>query len=142
MEQVKKWYKESEKTLKVFTTADYNFILYKGFKISSYPDDYYRIEDVRHNDFYSKLTKPDLLILEKEGFIRGSDIIMHNRDLRRIKILEKKIEKLYSDKDRFKSLLSRDETFYSKRIKNCDEAIETTSNLLFLFKIREKQFKK
>lgn len=141
MDVLEKWFEESIKSLKVFVTADCDFIIYKGFKISKFFEGGYRIQDTRFNDFYSDVTKSDLLVLKDNGFIKGAKIIMHERDLKRIKIYEKKIEKLYSDKDKFKSLLSTNKTFYSKRINNCEEGIEATSNLLFLFKIREKQFK-
>src|SRR5690606_8400224 len=132
MEQVKQWFDEAiENHIKVFTAPESEFIIYKGFKITKTIDGNYIIQDVRINNFYSKVSDKDLSVLTTLGFIKGVEKLSYDRNLRRVVIYTKKLEKLYSEREICQKRMSTNVTFYSKKLRNCKEGIGKYIDLLF-----------
>ena len=138
---LKGWFEEVSRVTKVFKNGDSEFIIYKGFKLTFSPKKYI-IEDVRFTDFYTEVSEEDLEILKSKGFVLGARTIMYHRDCKRVKNYEKRIAKLYEDRDRFKKNLSKDRVFNSKRVRNCNENIHNFLDLMFFYKTRVEQFSK
>lgn len=142
MNILKKWYDEVlENDIPVFTSGESEFTIYRGFKLTKTFDEY-KIEDVRLSDFYDKVKDRDFKILKKLGFIRGADWIVNKRNHRRVQIYTRIIERLYEDKAEYKSKLRplKTRAFYQKKLRNCQENIHKTIDLLFLYKARINQY--
>lgn len=140
MNILEQWYKESTEKLRVFSVEGKTFVLHKGFKLTRTDDNEYFIEDVRKNDFYSKVTDKDFLVLEDRGFVEGAAFIMYNRDKRRCAYYKSKIEKLYADRVKYKKLLSTNTKFYSKKIRNVNDNVHDCLDLMFLYGSRVEQY--
>ena len=142
MEQLKKWFEEAS-VIKVFTCKTHEFIIRKGFKITHYfEDDTYSILDTRFNDFYTAVSEEDMTLLVSHGFIKGTNIIMYNRNVVRVDNYIKRIEDLYVKKAKYKKLLPRNKPFYTKRIRNCSEGIHNYHDLLQFYQAQVEQFEK
>ena len=140
MDILKQWYKESATKLRVFSVGNKTFILHKGFKLTLTEEDEYFIEDVRRNDFYSKVTDKDFTVLKSKGFIKGAAFIMCQRDKRRCTYYKSKIEKLYTDRVNYNKILNTDKVFYSKKIRNANDNIHDCLDLMFLYRSRVQQY--
>lgn len=142
MSVLKQWFDEvGENGLPVFHSKESEFIIYKGFKLSKVLEQY-KLEDVRRSDFYDEVREREYKILLKLGFIRGIDWIVNKRNLRRITIYTRLLEKLYQDKEEYQSKLRplKTRAFYQKKLRNCQENIHRNIDLLFLYKNRIEQY--
>ena len=97
---------------------------------------------IRRSDFYDEVREREYKILLKLGFIRGIDWIVNKRNLRRITIYTRLLEKLYKDKKEYQSKLRplKTRAFYQKKLRNCQENIHRNIDLLFLYKSRIEQY--
>lgn len=85
---------------KLHVTSDFNFIIYKGFKIIEDPEtDNYTLRDVRFNDFYNEVTPRAFNMFLQHGFVKGADLIMLGRDIMRISRHRSILEMKYQDKE-------------------------------------------
>lgn len=142
MDITEQWFTNAESGgLKRFHHQGVDFIIYKGFKLSKNTDTY-TIEDVRRSDFYDKVRSSDYTKLIKLGFIKGVDEIVNTRNLKRVGIYTKLVEKLYMNKLSYRSNLCEGKTkeFYEKKLRNCQENIHKNIDLLFLYKTRINQY--
>lgn len=141
MSIVKQWFEEVLSSPFMSISSKSSYIIYKGFKISKIEDEY-KIEDVRFSDFYTPVKEAELNTFKKIGFIRGADWIAHKRNLRRVKIYTRLIERLYVEKKEYSSKLRplKTRAFYKKKLRNCQENIHKTIDLLFLYKSRVNQY--
>lgn len=110
------------------------FIIYKGFKITLVNNEY-RMEDTRKSDFYSEVTKPDMKLFHKHGFIKACDIMMNKRNLLRVDKFTKNLEKLYTEKQ---SLIKKKET-KTQKYNNIINSIYKYIDLLQTYKSRVAQ---
>tara|TARA_R110000822_G_scaffold5266_10_gene22617 strand:+ start:471 stop:917 length:447 start_codon:yes stop_codon:yes gene_type:complete len=139
---IKSWFEEA-KAVKVYQGEDHEFSIIKGFKVTHYfEDDSYTILDTRLSDFYTKVTKAHKDILCEKGFIKGTSIIMHSRNIKRVNSYLRLIEGLYSKITQYKKSMQKDKVFYRKRIVNCRENIHRYHDLLQFYKSKADQFKK
>lgn len=141
MSVIKKWFNEAvDEGIKVYHSDESEYLIYKGFKIIKTLDDF-KILDVRRSDFYDDVKSKDLLVLEKLGFIFGSDSIVHSRNKRRVSIYTKRLERIYTNKKLYKSKLKDKDTkkFYEKKLRNCEENILKNIDLLFFYKSKVEQ---
>jgi hypothetical protein len=142
MNALKQWFDEVEMSvLNVHRYKGSEFVIYKGFKLSKTLDQY-KLEDVRVSDFYGEVKKRDYNVLLKLGFIRGADEIVNKRNIRRVGIYTRLLEKLYADRKEYQKKLRPLKTreFYRKKIRNCQENIHKNIDLLFLYKSRIEQY--
>lgn len=133
---IKEWLEEylSSGIGKLHKTKKYNFIIYKGFKITHHLDsDTYEIVDVRYNDFYTELEPRDFRFLHCHGFVKGVDLLMYERDRERFEYSTGHLEIKYQERDDMK----RNRDMYSdRRFRVKSEGIEKsirehTDNLFF-----------
>lgn len=136
MNVLKKWFEEAKKETKVFTDDSGQFVIYKGFKVREEKDKY-SILDVRFIDLYSKVRNSEYKIMKKFGFIIGIDLISYARDLNRVFLYNKKVEKFYNLRD---SLDKKDPKYLSK-LSNCNDNINKNIDLMFYYKTRINQFR-
>lgn len=139
MNETKRWYEEVKDKLRVHSMWGIDFIFYKGFKLSKLGDDY-DIQDVRHSNLYSVITKKCYHKFLVNGFIKGADIISFERDKKRIISYTKKTENLYQKRKKFKKEMLKDKRLNKKRIRNINRKIDEHIDLLFFYKTRTKQF--
>lgn len=99
------------------------FIIYKGFKITLV-DNEYKMEDTRKSDFYSEVTKFDLKFFNKHGFIKACDLLMHKRNILRVKKYTKILERLYEDKQEMLKQKFVDPLKYSNLINGINKYID------------------
>ena len=140
MEQLKQWFEEAG-VIRIFTCKNHNFILRKGFKITHYlEDDTYSIVDTRFNDFYTTVSEADMKIFIEKGFVKGTNIIMYNRNVERVADYISKIEGTYVKRDKYKKLLPKNKPFYTKRIKNCNDNIHRYHDMMQFYQAQVEQF--
>lgn len=142
MKILQEWFEDArQNNVRIFHFEENDFLIYKGFKITKNYDGY-RLQDVRRSDFYDEIKSKDLKILLKLGFIEGIDYIVNQRNLRRVNIYTKILEKLYTHRKEYQSKLRPRITreFYQKKIRNCNENIHNNIDLLFLYKSRVEQY--
>lgn len=129
---LKEWFEESIKyDIKIFSTIDSEFIIYKGFKITKIEDNYI-IQYVRLNDFYSNVSYRNMKTLKDLGFIKGVDKIYYESISKRIKIYTKKVRFFENKKDNEK-ISPKKLSFYNNLIQNYTE-------LIFYYKFKIKQY--
>ena len=144
MNILKKWFDEVENSdINVFRSSKSEFIIYNGFKITKTSDNKYKIQDVRLTDFYDEVKDSDYENMVNLGFIKGSNWIVYNRNIKRVQTYTKTIEKLYNDKRKYQSKIRTIKTraFYEKKLRNCQANIHKNIDLLFLYKTRINQYK-
>ncbi|NRA77308.1 MAG: hypothetical protein HRU18_03785 [Pseudoalteromonas sp.] len=135
MSLIKEWFEDSKgDTILVEQSNGVVWIMYKGFKITKSPEGYF-IQDVRFSDFYNSVRPEDFEILKGEGFIRGADTISYRRNILRVEVCTKKIERLYTQRDFFKS------EGLVKKLRNCQENINKSIDQLFFYKSAVSQYK-
>lgn len=138
MKILESWYKECTK---IFRCDGYDFALVRGFKITHYlDDDTYTIQDTRKNDFYTSVSESDMDILMEYGFINGTSIIMHYRNINRVEYYLGKIEKLYSKMQLAKKKIKTDRKFYEKQIRNCKTNIQINHDMVHFYQSKLNQF--
>ena len=142
MSVIEQWFSEaSNEGVKVFHHEGIDFIIYKGYKISRCSG-IYAIEDVRRSDFYDEVKVTEYSKMIKLGFIKGVDYIVNRRDLRRVGIYTRLLERLYTDKISYRGKLCEldKKEFYEKKLRNCQENIHRNIDLLFLYRSRIGQY--
>lgn len=142
MSVLKEWFDEvGRNNVKIHHSKESEFVIYKGFKLSKSIDGF-TIQDVRRSDFYDDVKIKEHNILCKLGFIRGADLIVHRRNVKRVSVYTRLLEKTYSDRKLFSSKLRPLKTreFYKKKIRNCQDNIKKYIDLLFLYKSRVEQY--
>tara|TARA_R110000851_G_scaffold295075_1_gene449914 strand:+ start:199 stop:666 length:468 start_codon:yes stop_codon:yes gene_type:complete len=144
MSEIKSWFEEAEK---VFNCGEYEFTIVGGFKITHYfEDNSYSIQDTRFNDFYSKVSEPDLKVIQENGFIKGASILMYRRNVRRVEKYLTLIQKLYKKREDYSKLLGKsrvsikNQNKYTKGIKNCNFNIHNYNDLMHFYKSKAEQF--
>ena len=139
MSEIKTWFEEANKI--VHKRGGYEFVLVKGFKITHYlKEEEYTIQDTRFNDFYKSVSETNMEIFRTQGFLKGTSIIMHERNVKRVEYYLEKIRKLMVKKAEYKKQLQRKPAFYQKRIKNCNENIHNYNDLMHFYKAKVDQF--
>jgi ribosomal protein S8 len=117
----------------------YEYIIYKGFKITK-DEEGFNIIDTRFHDFYSKVKKSDLDLLESQGFIKGCDIIMYNRDIRRANRHRHILEELTLEKESIVKSKGKVSTRkYRMGMDRVSKEIRHHLDKLFLYNTRKKQ---
>ena len=142
MSKVKQWFEEAKRELKLFRVSDVEFVIYKGFKITSSKSitSKFLIEDVRYSSFYSKPSSIDLDFFKEFGFIKGADIIGFERDSLRIGYYTKKIERLYTKRRKAKKEMHLNKKLNEKRVRNINKHIDNYIDLLFFYQTKINQF--
>lgn len=127
---IKKWYEEAvDYGLLVLTVNGVSSVFYKGFKMSNKNGEY-TIQNIRENDFYTTVDDDSLKILNEYGFIQGADNIAYERNVGRTNKFKRQLEKLYSDKLKFKTVKQQE----SQKFKNIIDAIYTYVDKLQFYK--------
>ncbi len=154
MEQLEQWFEEAS-VIKVFTGESYEFVIRKGFKITHYfEDDSYTIQDTRFNDFYTKVSEADMEQFVLHGFIKGTDILMNNRNINRVKKYIKKIEDTYVKRKSSVKLgkrtkgftpkhiktVAQNKAFYTKAVNNCNINIHKYHDMMQFYQAKIDQF--
>lgn len=140
MSILKKWFEEVDVD-KTFITEGSEFVINKGFKITHYfEDDSYTIQDVRHSDFYTEVSDWDLETMESHGFLAGTAVILHSRNVERVQKYLRQIEVLYANRARYKEGLSKNKPFYTKRIRNCNKNIHDYHDMMQFYQAKVEQF--
>ena len=139
MSEIESWYKECNK---VYDLGEYNFVIVNGFKITHYLEsNTYTLQDTRFNDFYTSVSEEDLSVLRKFGFIDGSSIITHQRNINRVELYLQRIADTVDKKLKAKKLINTNQKFYSKQIRNCDINIHKYNDMVHFYKSKVEQFK-
>lgn len=134
------WYNKAVKIgTHTYVGDNCEFLIYKGFKISKFPDRF-SIQNVRTSDFYSNVSDEDMEVLKKEGFIKGSDTLSYERNKVRFTEYIKTLEKLYENRKEYLTKYDNNPKFYTKRLKNCEEGLCKYSDLLFFYKAKILQY--
>ena len=138
--EIKHWFNEA-KVLKIFKEDGCEFCIKGGFKITHYlEDDSYTILDTRLNDFYTEVSETHKKILRENGCLKGTNIIVNSRNIKRRDKYLRGIEDLYSKKTKYKEVVERNKPFYLKKIRNCNENIHKYHDLLQFYKSKVDQF--
>lgn len=138
MNIIQDWFKECDK---IYRFGEYDFSIVNGFKITHYiEDDIYTIQDTRVNDFYTKVSDADMQTLIQYGFVSGTSIIRHKKNLQRVEYYLDKISEIYKKKQLAKKMLKTDPKFYEKQIRNCDYNILLCNDLVHFYKSKVNQF--
>lgn len=139
---IKDWFKEYVEGGygRPYVGEGHEFIIYKGFKIVSFESQAYFIFDVRRSDFYTKVSTIDLEFFKEHGFIKGADLIMHNRDTRRVSKYNDLLEHWYAKRD---ILLSKKKELDPKKFKRdmytIQRNISDFIDKLFFYQSRKSQ---
>jgi hypothetical protein len=138
---IQKWYKEAEQASPKFLFDTYEFMIYKGFKITlTYEGDSFTLEDVRKSDFYTPVSKSDLLLMKNRGFIKGVDYLSYKRAKRNHQTFKRRIKALYSKREEYKRKYDTKPVFYTNRLSNCVNNIHKNLDLFFFYKVKIKQY--
>lgn len=139
MSEIKTWFEEADS--KVFTATDHRFIIVGGFKVTHYfENDSYSIQDTRVNDFYTRVLEADMKIFREHGFKKGTSIIMHKRNVKRVEKYLKLIQGLYTKRVGYMKNLKKTDKLSIKRIKNCNYNIHNYHDLMHFYKSKVEQF--
>jgi hypothetical protein len=142
MNILEKWYEElMGNSMGSYNSKGSECLFYKGFKLTKTLDGY-KLEDIRLSDFYDPVKKKDYDVLMELGFIKGADTIVNNRNIKRVRIYTRIIERLYEDKKEYKSNLRplKTRVFFQKKLRNCQENINKNIDLMFLHKSQINQY--
>lgn len=138
MNTIQNWYNECTK---IFQCSEYDFALVNGFKITHYhEDDTYTIQDTRKNDFYTSVSESDMDILMEYGFINGTSIIMHKRNVERVEYYLERVAHYYAKRVKAKKMLKTNRKFYEKQIRNCADNIQINNDMIHFYKSKVNQF--
>lgn len=138
--KIQGWYEEALKVTKEFKVNEITFIIYKGFKITKFSKEKFLLEDVRHDDFYTPLSKEDLTGIEQKGFVKAVDEIRYYLDKGRLDSCTKRIEYLYKKRKKAKKDMSKDVRLNRKRIRLANKNIDILVDRIFLYQTRIEQF--
>jgi len=141
-ETIKRWFNEAYQSgLHYQKTKREEFILYKGFRLTLI-EGMYSILNTRESDYYDQVREKYVLVLRKNGFVRGSRMIAYRRDLKRVDMYTKKLKDLYKAfQTGYQNLLFDDNTkYHNKKIGIIESKIQDTIVLLATYKARVKQY--
>lgn len=140
MDSIQLWYEEVVRTAPLHTFESYDFVIYKGFKMTRKHNGRYILEDVRFSNMYSPVDAKDYRRFERKGFVRGVDEIGYERDKKRVRSYRRRAEKLYDKRKRFKAELPDNRPLNEKRIRNINKKIDVFIDLMFFYNTRIAQF--
>lgn len=140
MDNIQRWYNEVKNITRIFEVNDDEFIIYKGFKITSPLEGDPFIEDVRFGNIYSNITQQDCDTFKTLGFIQGADTIGNTRDIQRVESYRKRTRTLYQKRKKFRKELPKDKRLNEKRIRNINIKIAEFVDLIFFYETKVKQF--
>lgn len=140
MSNVEEWFVEASKKVNVHKDEDGLFLIYKGFKISEQGGKF-RIQDVRHFEFYSPVKTSDYVMFLNHGFIKGVDYVNYFRNKELIDDYNTKIKALYEKKSNSQKELPKNKKLNEKRIRVANEKIDYYSDLILLLQSRNKYLK-
>lgn len=140
MNEIQGWFEEASELTQVFSVLDYEFIIYKGFKITKNLEGEYSIQDTRFSNMYTPVNSICYKIFKEIGFIKGSDRISFERDVKRIETYKKRTGLLYDRRRKFKNQLPNNKELNYKRIRNINKRIQDYVDLIFFYQTRIKQF--
>lgn len=138
-DNIQTWFEEAKEKVLVFSTTVGEFLIYKGFKISS-EEGVFKIEDVRFSNLYSSPSRSNLKYFSQHGFVKGADIIAYHRNLKRIELYRKRAERLYQRRAKFKKDLHKNKRLNEKRIRNINKHIEEYVDYVILYENRVRDF--
>lgn len=132
MDNIKKWFKEAEVAgVRIFSYEGYDYLIYKGFKITKFNTGDCIIQDVRLSDLYNEVREDHLIVLDRMGFITGADYIAYDRNVMRMKESTAKLEKLFTELEGLKSAGTD-----TKKVENCNENILKYTDLTIFYRIK------
>lgn len=139
MNKEETWFREASRNTesRSISTPTGKHVFYKGFKLSNIEGNY-TVVDVRMTDFYNKISREDLEMLDKHGFIKGADLLMYARDITRVATYTGMVERFTRMKVGFEGKLSQkqSESFAEKRIRNCETNLELLDELMSFYSTR------
>ena len=139
MLEIKNWF-EGHKHEKVYNCGEYEFIIQMGFKITHYFEpEKYTIQDCRHCDFYKSVSEDDMNIIRDNGFVRGTSIIRHNKNVIRVQHYLNRIKELY-EKRKISQRSDETKEQYTKRIKNYNLNIGELNTTMQFYRLLVEQF--
>lgn len=141
MNDVRQWFEEASLVTNVHKDFNSEFLIYKGFKITK-KEGSYRIQDVRHSEFYSPVSIQDLNEIKEKGFIAGIDYINYVLNLGRVENYKLQVDTLKLKKKLARKELRQgiDRRLNNKRIRLANENILEYEDLIQLTESRIKQF--
>lgn len=131
-DKLKDWFELSKTNGLFYTDNHTTFTIYKGFKIIIDDSEQYHIRDTRKSNYYSKIAKEDINLIDKLGYIKGVDTISYRLNKRRYNRTKKKIEKFYSRRLKLPK--------HSEKIKTINRMIDININRLFFYRVKVRQF--
>ena len=138
---IEKWleeYLDSGKG-KLYKGDGFEFIIYKGFKILM-DEEQIQIKDVRKNDFYTEVDPGDFSTLTHLGFVKGCDVIVYNRDCRRVAYYQHKLGQKVNEREEVRSQrATMDPRKYLVRLDSVQKSITDFKDKLFFFEVRKTQ---
>ena len=138
------WFKEcvDNKRINLYKDKESEFFIYKGFKLDNTNDGIILL-DVRFNDFYDPVGKRDFNKLKKLGFVKGCDLIMHQRDIKRVKRYKITLESLYTERKVLedKAQYPRSRALAVKKLRKLKSDLQDNIDLLFFYDARREQMK-
>ena len=138
---VEQWLEEylSSGRGKLYVGDGFEFIIYKGFKILR-DEENTRIMDVRKTDFYSEVTIEDFNVLCTQGFVKGCDILVYNRDCKRVKYYKGRLAQKYKEREEARKQKGTvDPRRLAVRLESLDRMITDGVDKLFFFEVRKTQ---
>lgn len=140
MSETQRWYNEAILIAPVHKTADGEFVIYKGFKLSKTNDSEFDIVDVRYSNMYSSPKKYMLDMFNTIGFVKGCDDISVTRDKKRLVFYTNRIDSLNKKIETAKSELPKHEAKNKKRIVNAKLKIEDYADMILFYQMRINQY--
>ncbi len=140
---LEKWWSECAgyEDIPLYKDSHSEYYIYKGFKLTR-SEGILEILDVRRSDFYDPVTKGNLRTLKAYGFIKGCDIIIYRRDLKRIKSYTRILARMYTERDGLeKQLRTGNRITLEKNLRGLTQRIRGAIDLLFFYDSRSKQIK-
>ena len=124
----------------------YSFKIIHGFKLTRYKDGTATILDTRNNDFYTSVSKEDLVNIVLCGINDGTRLLSHSRNEQRVKKYLELLGELFSKKaiseSKIKNGGKKPKKFYEKQVKNIKANIHEQNYLLQNYKTKVEQFNK
>ena len=136
------WFRDCvESGVRVHQHMGEQFVIYKGFKVIEKGGKYTAL-DVRKGDFYSPISKGDVLVFDRHGFVKGVNLISHTRNKRRVSLYTNLIDRLRRDLATYQSSLMESslKAFYIKKVRNAELKIDKSVTLLALYKTKVTQY--
>lgn len=136
----RKWFEEASSVCNIQKDVNGDFIIYKGFKITKGELESYKIEDVRHSEFYSAISLSDYGTFIIKGFIAGADFLSNDRNIKRVVSYKSEIKTLETKRRLAKKEIKLDVRLNKKRIRLAEDRILELRDLIVITETRIKQF--